>query len=274
MHRRIVSLFTGAMLVAGSMLAAGGAAGAGGGTAMALPRPVLQYRLASRESFAKPPTTAQCERMEGVACYAPFQFQRAYNMGPLYKKGLDGKGETIVIVDPFGYQYIRSELAVFDQAFKLPAPPSFRIIQPAGPVPPYNPKKHPAMQGCAIETSLDVEYAHSMAPGANIVLAQTPAAEGLGTSGFPQIFKAENYVIAHHLGTVISQSFDTAEQTFPSALSIPRQVLRRRRPVRQHQGGTAQARGRIERPGQVDDDQRRACGGNRSQAEISAASRP
>ena len=59
-----------------------------------------------------------------------------------------------------------------------------------------------------------------MAPGANILLAETPAAEGLGTSGFPQIVKAENYVISHHLGTVISQSFGTAEQTFPSAASI------------------------------------------------------
>jgi subtilase family serine protease len=141
-------------------------------------------------------------------------------LGPLYKKGLNGKGETIVIVDPFGYQYIRGELTIFDKAFKLPAPPSFKIIAPAGKIPPYNPKKRPSMQGYAIETSLDVEYAHAMAPGANLLLVETPAVEGVGTSGFPQIVKAENYVIDHRLGTVISQSFATAEQTFPSAQSI------------------------------------------------------
>jgi subtilase family serine protease len=153
-----------------------------------------------------------------VACYSPRQFQTAYNLAPLYRKGLTGKGRTIVIVDPFGYPGIRGELRTFDRAFGLPAPPSFRVITPAGPVPPYN-RNH---RGYAIETSLDVEYTHSMAPGANILLVETPAAEGLGTSGFPAIVKAENYVVSHRLGTVISQSFATAEQTFPSQRSILR----------------------------------------------------
>jgi subtilase family serine protease len=141
----------------------------------------------------------------------------AYNLGPLYKKGLTGKGETIVIVDPFGYPHIGSELAIFDKAFKLPAPSSLKVIAPAGPIPPYNPN---LMSGFALETSLDVEYAHSMAPGANILLAETPTAEGLGTSGFAAIVKAENYVVSHHLGTVISMSLGTAEQTFPNPQSI------------------------------------------------------
>jgi subtilase family serine protease len=174
--------------------------------------------MASRAAFSKPPTTASCEKTRGVACYSPRQFQTAYNLAPLYRKGLTGKGRTIVIVDPFGYPGIRGELRTFDRAFGLPAPPSFRVITPDGPVPPYN-RNH---QGYAIETSLDVEYAHSMAPGANILLVETPAAEGLGTSGFPAIVKAENYVVSHRLGTVISQSFATAEQTFPSQRSILR----------------------------------------------------
>ena len=42
----------------------------------------------------------------------------------------------------------------------------------------------------------------------------------MGTAGFPQIVKAENYVINHHLGQVISQSFGATEGTFPSAASI------------------------------------------------------
>jgi subtilase family serine protease len=120
-----------------------------------------------------------------------------------------------VIVDSFGYQFIRNELADFDQSFALPAPPSFKIITPAGPVPSYNPKLRPMMFGWALETSLDVEYSHAMAPGANILLVETPVAETLGVHGFPQIIQAENYVINHHLGTVISQSFAAPEQTFP-----------------------------------------------------------
>ena len=59
-----------------------------------------------------------------------------------------------------------------------------------------------------------------MAPRASILLVETPVAETEGTAGFPQIVKAENYVINHHLAQVISQSFGATEGTFPSAASI------------------------------------------------------
>ena len=39
-------------------------------------------------------------------------------------------------------------------------------------------------------------------------------------TGFPQIVKAEEYVINHHLGDVISQSFSATEQTFPSKAHV------------------------------------------------------
>jgi subtilase family serine protease len=61
-----------------------------------------------------------------------------------------------------------------------------------------------------------VEYAHALAPGASILLAETPADETEGTTGFPQIVAAEKYVIDHGLGDVISQSFSTTEETFTS----------------------------------------------------------
>ena len=76
------------------------------------------------------------------------------------------------------------------------------------------------MVGWAEETSLDVEYSHAMAPGANIVLLETPVAETEGTVGFPQIVAAENFAINHHLGDVISQSFGATEETFPSPQAI------------------------------------------------------
>ncbi|HMH90679.1 MAG TPA: hypothetical protein VK586_06290 [Streptosporangiaceae bacterium] len=46
----------------------------------------------------------------GIACYSPRQLQRAYNLGPLYARGYDGRGRTIVIVDPFGSPTIRRDL--------------------------------------------------------------------------------------------------------------------------------------------------------------------
>jgi subtilase family serine protease len=184
-----------------------------GGAASAKP----MHWLAPR-TFAQPPTTAQCEAALGLACYQPAQFQKAYDMGPLYQAGLTGKGRTIVIVDSFGAPTIHAELAQFDQDFNLPAPPSFKIIQPAGPVPSF--QQRPDGVSWAIETSLDVEYAHAMAPGANIVLVETPVDETEGVQGLPEMMSAENYVIDHNLGDVISQSFGATEETFPSPSSI------------------------------------------------------
>ena len=129
---------------------------------------------------------------------------------------MTGKGVTIVIVDSYGSPTIRGDLAVFDRAYHLPAPPSLRIIQPAGKVPGYDPANSD-MVGWAGETTLDVEWAHAVAPGANILLVETPVSETEGVHGFPQIVAAEQYVLKHHLGDVISQSFGATEPTFPSA---------------------------------------------------------
>ena len=165
--------------------------------------------------WSQPPTTAQCIATIGLACYRPSQFQQAYDLKPLYAAHLNGRGRTIVIVDSFGSPTIMSDLATFDQNFHLPAPPNFTVLQPVGKVPPFDPT-NATMVGWAEETSLDVEYSHAMAPGANIVLLETPVAETEGAVGFPQIIAAENYAINNHLGDVISQSFGATEQTFPS----------------------------------------------------------
>ena len=171
-------------------------------------------------SASQPLTPAQCEAAFTAPCYEPGQLQTAYNEQPLFSSGITGAGQTIVIVDSFGSPTIQADLATFDAEFNLPAPPSFKIIQPAGPVPAWDPTGAAGNLGWGVETTLDVEWAHSMAPGASILLVETPVAETEGTVGFPQIVKAENYVINHHLGQVISQSFGATEGTFPSPASL------------------------------------------------------
>jgi subtilase family serine protease len=173
----------------------------------------------SSAHYAAPPTTAECVSQLGLACYSPAQFQTAYDMKALYAKGLTGKGKTIAVVDSFGSPTIKADLATFDKAFGLPAPPKLTILQPAGQVPAFDPN-NADMVGWAEETSLDVEYAHAMAPGANILLVETPVSETEGLVGIPEIVKAENYVINHHLADVISQSFGATEQTFPSKRAL------------------------------------------------------
>jgi subtilase family serine protease len=175
----------------------------------------------SSKHWQTPPTTADCIATAGIPCYAPFQLQKAYNLKPLYKQGLTGKGRTIVIVDAFGSPTVKADLKKFDADFGLPDPPRFDIIQPAGKVPPFDPTD-PERAGWAEETSLDVQWAHSIAPGANLLLVETPLSETEGVQGLPEIVKAENFVINHHLGDVISQSFGATENTFPSVQSLRR----------------------------------------------------
>jgi len=200
------------MLVGGSLFAGGAPAAVAANIAI---HPMLKAKFVSAK---QPPSQATCELAFTAPCYQPPQFQAAYNELPLFDRGITGKGQTIAIVDSFGSPTIESDLATFDAEFGLPAPPSFRIIQPAGKVT-FDPT-NPADLSWAGETTLDVEWAHAMAPGASILLVETPVAETEGTVGFPQIVKAENYVINHHLAQVISQSFGATEGTFPSAASI------------------------------------------------------
>ena len=173
--------------------------------------------------FSGAPTTAQCEKQFQVACYVPAQLQKAYNLAPLFKRGITGKGRTIAIVDSFGSPTIKNDLAFFDKTFGLPAPPSFKILAPAGKIPKWDPKNSD-MVGWAGETTLDVEWAHAMAPGANIVLIETPVSETEGVTGFPQIVTAETKVLSNpkafgvNKPDVISQSFSATEQTFTTGI--------------------------------------------------------
>lgn len=177
------------------------------------------FNITLQHAFAAPPTNSRCLAALGVHCYGPPQFAAAYNLTPLHDAHIDGRGTTIVIVDAFGSPTIQNDLHKFDQYYGLPDPPSLQILQPVGTPPPFD-VTNSDMVNWAFETSLDVEYAHAFAPGANIVLVETPVSETEGVQGFPEIVRAENYVINHNIGDVISQSFGATEETFPSDLSI------------------------------------------------------
>jgi hypothetical protein len=81
----------------------------------------------------------------------------------------DGSGQTIAIVDAYNAPSIVSDLHTFDSLYSLPDPTLTRINQSGGTTLPHN---DPAGRGnsWAVETSLDVEWAHAMAPKANILL--------------------------------------------------------------------------------------------------------
>src|SRR6266852_4314130 len=147
-----------------------------------------------------------------IVCYSPSFIKKAYEFPST--STLDGSGQTIVIVDAFGSPTIVNDLALFDARFGIPAPPSFTIFCGNSPTPldtstcpvvniNVNPK-HDEF-GWTIETSLDVQYAHAMAPGANIVL------DVASTSSGNAINDAETAAIAAYPGAIFSQSFGIPE---------------------------------------------------------------
>jgi subtilase family serine protease len=193
------------------------AVGAMAGATASVAEPMHILPVGGR-TFEVPPTTAFCQQNFGINCYQPAQLAAAYGLNPLHSSGITGAGETIVIVDAHGSPTIAHDLEVFDKTFGLPSPPSLTIRQDAGPST-FDPT-NPDDLNWAFETTLDVEWSHVFAPGAKILLEETPVSETEGVHGFPQIFEAENYVINHNLGDVISQSFGATEQTFPSTQSL------------------------------------------------------
>jgi len=136
----------------------------------------------------------------------------AYGASGLIDAGMSGAGETIVIIDSYGSPTIAADLAAFDQGYGLPDPPSFTVLAPLGAVP-WNPALYPDEPGWAAETTLDVEWAHAMAPGAAIVLLTSPVDETEGVQGMPQFLALLHYALDHHLGRIISQSWGATENT-------------------------------------------------------------
>ncbi|MFI6152545.1 S8 family serine peptidase [Kitasatospora sp. NPDC051170] len=159
-----------------------------------------------------PLSTTECVSKIGIHCYSPLQYRNAYNLNPLYKEGVTGKGRTIVIVDSFGSPTIQHDLEVFDKQWGI-QDTQVEVVK-WGNVPVFDPK-NPDHTGWAGETTLDVEYAHAIAPDAHIVLVETGVAETEGTTGLPEMMDAEKDLIKKGRGDVISQSFGATENTFP-----------------------------------------------------------
>ena len=221
----VLAMGVAAAVPAGSAVARPAAAAVARPAAAGAPVIVIRPEVIHPTGVMPAPSQANCVAFGYYRCYTPAQVQAAYDLAPLYRHAITGRGETIVIVDSFGSPTIKRDLAVFDKQFGLPAPPSFKIITPAGKIPKWNPGDSD-MTGWGGETTLDVEYAHTIAPGAGIVLVETPVSETEGVTGFPQIVEAENYVLKHRLGGVISQSFSATEETFTGLGQLSRYHLR------------------------------------------------
>ena len=159
-------------------------------------------------------------------CYTPDDIAKAYGVDKLHAAGLMGQGQTIVLVDSYGDPTAAQDLKFFHDTFFPSLPdPDFTQWTPLGdPAAHYTCTRSRGLSGpCSaaswsVEATLDVQWAYAIAPLAHIVLLATPPAETLGVQGLPNLFKAMQMAIdAYPAGTVFSQSFGLAEQTFGGA---------------------------------------------------------
>jgi subtilase family serine protease len=94
-----------------------------------------------------------------TAGYTPAQIRKAYGVD---KVSATGAGQTIAIVDAYGSPTMQNDLSVFSSQFGLPQA-TLSIAYPTG-------KPSTTDGGWALETAMDVEWAHAIAPGAKILL--------------------------------------------------------------------------------------------------------
>jgi subtilase family serine protease len=126
------------------------------------------------------------------AVYNPSQIKKAYGIDQLSKTGA---GQTIALIEAYGSPTIKADLNTFDTQWGLPAA-NIEVDYPQG---------TPATDGgWALETALDVEWAHALAPSAKIMVVSAKSASTAN------LLVAEDYA-TNHGATVVSNSWGGSE---------------------------------------------------------------
>jgi subtilase family serine protease len=161
--------------------------------------------------------SAPSEVVNGIIhVYSPADICAAYGVGALHNEGWTGQGQTIVVVDPYGSPTALQDLQAFSAYYRLSAP-DLTIIYVNG-APTYNATALGSYeQTQTLETSLDLQWAHVIAPDAKLVLLVTNPGETEGVQGFPSILQGIKSAILQYPGSAISKSFAATEQTFAAA---------------------------------------------------------
>ena len=127
-----------------------------------------------------------------ISVYTPSQIRAAYGFTGLSETGA---GQTIAIVDAYGDSTISADLHAFDQQFGL-ADPKLSVVNETG-----GTKLPGNNSGWDMEISLDVEWAHAIAP-ARISCSSKPAVANLS-----DLLTAVNYARNAAGVSVVSMSW-------------------------------------------------------------------
>lgn len=136
-----------------------------------------------------------------IVSYTPAELQAHYGLTPLYAKGYDGKGQTVALVEAYGYDAAEADANTAAKIFGLPALNSsnFSVIYPEGK--PLN-SKAADLTGWTGEIALDIQSAHAIAPGAKILVVASA-----GQDNEDQIASLA-YIIQHKLASSVSSSWE------------------------------------------------------------------
>jgi len=163
------------------------------------PRSMLSASLGANSVVVQPnlqgtfvPFTTQ----SSFSVYTPAQIRAAYGFTGLSETGA---GQTIAIVDAYGDSTISADLHSFDQQFGL-ADPKLSVVNESG-----GTKLPGNNSGWDMEISLDVEWAHAIAPGANIMLVEANSAS------LSDLLTAVNYARNASGVSVVSMSWGTSD---------------------------------------------------------------
>ena len=166
------------------------------------------HALATLARRLSPTVASTCQGLS-VACVTPQTMRLAYGVDSLLQKGFTGQGQTVIDLVYLGSSTLQQDMDVFDRTFNLP-PIDLQVISPLS-IPAKASRQD--REGAAEETQMDVEAIHALAPGAKVIVLQSPVVETQGIVGLPELRQLEQYIISNKLGSIVSQSWGASELT-------------------------------------------------------------
>lgn len=148
-----------------------------------------------------PDAHSSTQNITAINGYTPTQIRAAYGIQNLIADGIDGTGQTIAIVDAYLAPNIVSDFAYFDKQFNIGKPNNIKTYAFTSQID----------QGWTLEESLDVQWAHALAPGATIFLVQAKS------DSTTDLLSAVNYA-ATNGADIISMSWGSSESKSETTL--------------------------------------------------------
>ena len=166
----------------------------------------ITYSVNPRRGSTPAVTASQCSSVAGLQCFMPSSIKSGYNFPPALSPPPSPPAK-IVIVDAYGSPTLANDLQRFSSDNGLP--PITVVPEYPGGKPTFNPGSKDQLNW-AVETDTDAEWAHALAPEAEIHVVIAANAGGNSMNN------AIGYAIATYPNSILSLSFGTPESQISS----------------------------------------------------------